>query len=659
MAAVRELQALFEAGSLAGLTDGQLLDRFVFRREPAAFEALIRRHGPMVWGVCRRVLLDGHDAEDAFQATFLVLARKAASVDPREKVGNWLYGVAYHTAKKARAMRTRRRSRELPLSDLCDPEVGPDEHRDDLLRALDRELSRLPEKYRTVVVLCELEGMTHKEAAERLNCPIGTVSARLSRARAMLARRLSRPGRVLSGGTVVALLYRDVRSAEMPSRLVARTTRAATKFVGGHVVSAGVVSAEAVALSGEVLKAMLLNKLKVATTLLALSVLFAGGAGLVYRAHGSEPPRQERKLKAPRSPSPAEQFLALVREFDAAMKEIEPLKTKPDRTWCDQKVVLHESFGRQALEIARANPNDPAALDALIWSCCQLRHRATIGAALEQLRRDHVTSDRLSMVCDGTLASLYTTPGSVYRFLRDVLERNPSREVRGRACYALARLLEVHASGIRSIAIDPEMRKIIEDLLKTPENLSAWRARTPEDLDEEAELVYERAGREFADVKLADGRTLGQVTPGDLTRLRQLIPGEPAPEIEGRDSEGKPFKLSDYRGKVVVLCFSGNWCGPCRAMYPQERKLADRLKNQPFAMLGVNTDNDLTTLRKSVSEGEITWRCWWDGGQTGPIVTRWGVQGFPSVYVLDKAGVIRFVHVQGDELDKAVDSLLK
>ena len=157
------------------------------RREGAVFEAIVRRHGPMVWGVCRRVLRDHHDAEDAFQATFLVLARKAASVMPREKLGNWLYGVAYQTAMKARAMRAKRRGREGQVPDMPEPMAVPDDLRDDLAESLDRELSRLPEKYRTPIILCDLEGRTHREAASQLGWPIGTVSSRLSRARSMLA----------------------------------------------------------------------------------------------------------------------------------------------------------------------------------------------------------------------------------------------------------------------------------------------------------------------------------------------------------------------------------------------------------------------------------------------------------------------------------------
>jgi hypothetical protein len=108
----------------------------------------------------------------------------------------------------------------------------------------------------------------------------------------------------------------------------------------------------------------------------------------------------------------------------------------------------------------------------------------------------------------------------------------------------------------------------------------------------------------------------------------------------------------------VVLTFSGNWCGPCVGMYPAERALVARLSDRPFALVSVNTDVDLETLRKSIASGEITWRCWWDGGTTGPITTRWGITAFPTIYVLDKAGVIRFIDLRGDELDRAVAQML-
>src|SRR6516225_6874494 len=140
------------------VTDERLLESFVTRRDEAAFEALARRYGPMVLGVCRRVLGNPHDAEDAFQATFLVLVCKAASVRRREPVGSWLYGVAYRTALEAKGRLARRRVRERQVRDMPQPTAEPEEELRELLPVLDRELSRLPEYYRAAVVLCDLEG---------------------------------------------------------------------------------------------------------------------------------------------------------------------------------------------------------------------------------------------------------------------------------------------------------------------------------------------------------------------------------------------------------------------------------------------------------------------------------------------------------------------
>jgi thiol-disulfide isomerase/thioredoxin len=131
-----------------------------------------------------------------------------------------------------------------------------------------------------------------------------------------------------------------------------------------------------------------------------------------------------------------------------------------------------------------------------------------------------------------------------------------------------------------------------------------------------------------------------------------------SPDITGTDADGINFKLSDYRGKVVVLTFSGNWCGPCRAMYPDERDLVKRLKDQPFAIVSVNTDGERSTLQKSIKAGEITWRCWWDGPK-GPICERWNILSYPTVYVLDRDGVIRFKDVRDTRMDRAVMTLLE
>src|SRR5262245_43523 len=298
---IQHLYRALREGS--GLTDGQLLECYVARREEAAFAALVRRHGPMVLGVCRRVLRNDTDAEDAFQATFLVLVRKAASVRPREKVANWLYGVAYHTALRARTAAAKRRAREARLDDAAEPHAPlPDGPARDWRPLLDRELNGLPDRYRVPVVLCDLEGKTHQEAARQLGWPVGTVSGRLSRARALLARRLIRYGTALSAGAVAAVLAREA-PAGVPSSLQGSAVRAGTLVAAGQgAVGAG--SANAAALAEEVLQAMLLSKIAKTTVVLLAAVVLAAGLGLfLARASRADAPQ---KPAAPPAEKPRE-----------------------------------------------------------------------------------------------------------------------------------------------------------------------------------------------------------------------------------------------------------------------------------------------------------------------------------------------------------------
>ena len=176
---IRHLRRAVLRQDTAGRTDGQLLASFIDQKDEAAFEALVRRHGPMVFGVCRRIIGNHHDAEDAFQAAFLVLARKASSVRPRERVANWLHGVALRTAMKAKTMTAKRRGREKQVTKMPEPAVVEPGIWRDLQPVLDEELSRLPDKYRVVIVLCDLEAKTRKHAARQLGIPEGTVAGRL------------------------------------------------------------------------------------------------------------------------------------------------------------------------------------------------------------------------------------------------------------------------------------------------------------------------------------------------------------------------------------------------------------------------------------------------------------------------------------------------
>jgi RNA polymerase sigma factor (sigma-70 family) len=205
---VRDLGRSMRLRENLTLPDAELLDRYVRHRDEAAFEALLHRHASMVFGVCRRLLHDVHDAEDAFQATFLVLARKAGVVVPPALVGNWLYGVAFRVAADAGRSVARRRVREQRAADLNEVPSREKLSEPDLAPLLHAEVERLPDKYRGPVLLCYLEGKTNEEAARQLQWPIGTLKIRLSRARELLRSRLARRVslnrkvtlKVLSGG---------------------------------------------------------------------------------------------------------------------------------------------------------------------------------------------------------------------------------------------------------------------------------------------------------------------------------------------------------------------------------------------------------------------------------------------------------------------------
>jgi RNA polymerase sigma factor (sigma-70 family) len=263
------------------LTDGQLLDCFLRNHDEAAFEALVRQHGPMVWGVCRRILVNHHDVEDAFQATFLVLVRRAAAIVPKEMLANWLYGVAHQTALKARSIAAKKRARETPMAHLPEPAAAGNDPWNDLRPVLDLELSRLPDKYRVAIVLCDLEGKTRKAVARQLNIPEGTVSSRLATARAMLAKRLARHGVTLSSASLALLLGDSTASASVPSSIVSSTVQAASLFATGQ--TGGAIPANVVALSEGVL-AMSQSKLRIATAVVLTSALACYFLGLPYFA---------------------------------------------------------------------------------------------------------------------------------------------------------------------------------------------------------------------------------------------------------------------------------------------------------------------------------------------------------------------------------------
>jgi RNA polymerase sigma factor (sigma-70 family) len=296
---LHHLERLTGAPQAGGVSDGQLLERFVSAGDEAAFELLVRRHERLVLNVCRRVLDDPHDAEDAFQATWLIFVRKAGSISRRESVPGWLYRVAYRVALRARAGSVRRAAHEKLGLDLpaLPAALGADHSTvgHDLRPLLDQEVNRLPEKYRLPIVLCYLQSRTYAEAAQQLGCSRGTVSTRLTRAREMLRRRLVRRGLTVSGAGL-ALALAQQPAAAVPAALVEGTLRSALLFAAGP--PAGLVSGKVLTLTQGALHAMWLTKLKIVASMVAAVVVLGAGTGvLTYRATAG--PQEPMKQEAP------------------------------------------------------------------------------------------------------------------------------------------------------------------------------------------------------------------------------------------------------------------------------------------------------------------------------------------------------------------------
>lgn len=350
----RDLARLFGSGTVAGLGEGQLLDRFAVDGDEVAFEAIVARHGPMVLGVCRRSLRDEHAAEDAFQATFLVLARKAGTLRRPDRLGPWLHGVARKISARSRAVASRREAREARacVPDAVDLPPDADLHRQSVAAAIHDEIARLPESYRAPIVLCSLQGLSHDEAARHLAWPVGTVRGRLARARALLKSRLARRGFGLAAGGLAVEL--SSATAAVSPRLIAVT---ASLAASARMGSTGMIPAAVSFLSQGALSAMFHDKLIKLTALAATALgISAAGVGVLAEqgppetkpkppavrnatgAGGAEEGRPEIAKSVPSAPDvnptgvPAADPEAVAESLDQAKTELEILEVAVQQT---------------------------------------------------------------------------------------------------------------------------------------------------------------------------------------------------------------------------------------------------------------------------------------------------------------------------------------
>jgi RNA polymerase sigma factor (sigma-70 family) len=323
-------------------TDAQLLECFLYQKDEQAFAMLLERHGRMVWGVCCRVLGNLHDAEDAFQATFLVLLRKAASVWPRAKVGHWLYGVAYRTALKAKSLRGLRQAKERQVKPAASSSESSPLDGQEIRPILDHALAALPGKYRWPILLCDLEGKSRKEVAAYLNIPEGTLSSRLHKGRTLLANRLQNQGLALSSAAVVAML-----AANKVAGAVASSVLAGTLLAVGCVLSTGQlarsgVSTFVISLTDGVLRTMFLNKMKTMLLGSVLLILVLGsliGLTLYATQAGNQP-----SPSVPPAPTKGPAIGAPVKPGNTTLPAVgneETARWKFQETWGKTQDTIH------------------------------------------------------------------------------------------------------------------------------------------------------------------------------------------------------------------------------------------------------------------------------------------------------------------------------
>jgi RNA polymerase sigma factor (sigma-70 family) len=918
----------------------------------------------MVLRVCYQVLGDTHDAQDAFQATFLILARKARSVRNYDSLASWLYGVADRVAKRARAEAARRRAHERRRAELTALESVDEATRSETWPELHEEVALLPEKLRVPIILCYLEGLTAEAAAQQLGCPRGTVLSRLSRARERLRARLARRGFSLSAGLP---LY--ATKSAVPDALSHATVHAAVRTSAGKT-TAGTVPTSVAALTEGVLRMMSRARLvTVVGTVLAISAMSIGVGAVVSQTAGGPPPvAHAGRAEETKAPALSKEDLSrkgneqggeiVVRASDlsrrgdddgfAGMAAIDPktaewrtiykgLSLGPGRVSPDGRYLVYSSLGvdpdddqvgiwiydmngetgprrifdqrgnpfwsregrqviistpvganrekfetwrvnadgtgrvklpipdgdvvldcagdgswlatrtvrgqpghhgrltlvhpdgtgaryltegsarddqfsifrispdvrhvayaeiktvddlRRArlfvvdiegkdrreipvtfdpgttvgvywspdgsrlavnsvdgrtkegsialvdvdgsnfrklplppgrwnihicdwntltpglkaeapddtpdlktprgcnqsllqeikrekpfqprryvgrfLEIADSAPNSPAAMDALIWVITFGFDGPEFSRAIDRLVHNYVERRQVghaALTLGGSVSP------SAEKLLRAVIEKNPDRPIKGLACLALGRYLKHQSERVRSIRENPESIKSWEAMFleegADKEYFSRFINRDPDALMKQAEAVFERTVKEFGDETGPRRDSLRKDAQAELYEIRELCVGKPAPEIVGQDIDGKPFKLSEFTGKVVVIDFWTMSCGSCRELNAYERSLVKRMQGKPFALLSVNGDDDKDKLREVMKKDNITWRSWYDGGGSannpGRITRQYNVSVWPTLYIIDRRGVIRhkFLGSPGNKrLDEAINALV-
>lgn len=324
----------------------------------------------------------------------------------------------------------------------------------------------------------------------------------------------------------------------------------------------------------------------------------------------------------------------------------------------DRYFQLRHDYAEKYFDLVKENPETTESIGILIEVVNVGESSPVAERAADLLIEHHLGHASVRSIVPRLGASPYP---AAEKLLRRLLETTEDKERKGKVYFALAEHYKARVQLITSLQRMPADKQAVIKNRIGKELFDRMLQTKPAQLEELADPLYQRVVEDYAEVEHF-GQTLGKRAETALFEMRHLSLGKRAPEIEGEDLDGKPLKLSDYRGKVILLDFWGSWCGPCRVMMPHARALAERLKDRPFVLIGVNSDETRDRAKALVEKEGITWRSFWNGGGPGgPISTRWNIQSWPTLYLLDHQGVIRhkFIGNPGEKtLDDAIGELI-